>query len=574
MKFHGRTVKGWVLGPAADPPEGRLLPVQRVLGHIRFFDERRLELLRWVSERYIAPLSTVIERSHPPRVASEEKGFAAAPVTGRDPADPLVPGEVSWVRPLPGDEGGACVRGVRGCLEGGGRAVVLVPEADPMPATAWAVLDAFGDRAVWFAGGSERERYRTWLRILAGEFDVVVGTRPAVFAPIPGVGLVWVSREVHPGHREDRSPYYHVRDVAVARARIEGAACSIAALCPSVETATAIETGAVRVSRPPRGQERRAAPLVETVPPEGEDRSARLAALLRAAESAALIVSRSGYGVARVCKRCTQPARCAACEGPIVFERSRAVCRVCGAPGRCANCGAASFGVERGGVERVAEWAVRPAVVPVHIARAGDDDDEGTEADGAGSTDSGRGAETAYVDTGQVLVGTAAAVKDAGPVRLDVVGLLDPDRALARPGLRAGEQALATWMEAAVWAGPRAEGGRVLVQTRNPGHPAVQALIRWEPLPFLLGDGRRRAEAGFPPGCPVFRLALREPGEGPGSESILRAAGAHSVLATAAMGLTLCLVAVRPESLSAFRLEILRLAVDGVVDRVEAEPHL
>jgi primosomal protein N' (replication factor Y) len=226
-------------------------------------------------------------------------------------------------------------------------------------------------------------------------------------------------------------------------------------------------------------------------------------------------------------------------------------------------------------VERVAEWAVRPAIAPVRIARSGNDDDqEEIAAVGAGSRDPGRAAEVARVDTGQVLVGTAAAVKDAGPVRLDVVGLLDPDRALARPGLRAGEQALATWMEASAWAGPRAEGGRVLVQTRNPGHPAVQALIRWEPLPFLLGDGRHRAQAGFPPGCPVFRLALREPEEGPGSESILRDAGAHSVLATAAMGLTLCLVAVRPESLPTFRLEILRLAAEGVVDRVEAEPHL
>ena len=330
------------------------------------------------------------------------------------------------------------------------------------------------------------------------------------------------------------------------------------------------------MSRPPRGQERRAAPLVETVPPEGEDRSARLAALLREAESAALIVSRSGYGVARVCKRCTQPARCAACEGPIVFERSRAACRVCGAPGRCANCGAASFGVERGGVERVAEWAVRPAIAPVRIARSGnDDEEESIGADGTGSPDSGRGAEVAHVDSGEVLVGTAAAVKDAGPVRLDVVGLLDPDRALARPGAAGGRAGAGD-----------VDGGRGVGRPARRGGPGAGPDAKPGPSggagPDSMGAapvppwGRAPASGGRIP-ARVSRSSdwrFANPPDGPGSESILRAAGAHSVLATAAMGLTLCLVAVRPESLSAFRLEILRLAADGVVDRVEAEPHL
>src|SRR5207247_1819636 len=128
------------------------------------------------------------------------------------------------------------------------------------------------------------------------------------------------SREVHPGHREDRSPYYHVREVAMARAGLHGASCVLSALSPSVAKAAAAATGAIRTARPPRTAERTTAPLAETVQPEAEDRSTRLGTLLKAARSAALIVSRRGYGVARVCRRCREPAACSVCRGPIAVQ--------------------------------------------------------------------------------------------------------------------------------------------------------------------------------------------------------------------------------------------------------------
>jgi primosomal protein N' (replication factor Y) len=323
-----------------------------------------------------------------------------------------------------------------------------------------------------------------------------------------------------------------------------------------VETVAAVTAGAVSVVRAPRAAERAAAPLVETVPPEAEDRSARLGAVLRGTRSAALIVSRRGYGVARVCRRCRRPAACGACRGPIVVERGVAACRVCGAAGRCVDCGGTTFGVERGGVERVAEWARQRTPSPVVVAGegAGDGSDEPGE--------------------GRVMVGTAAAVKDLGGLRLDLVAILDPDRALARPGLHAGEQALATWMEAAAWAGPKGGGGRVLVQTRRPGDPAVQALVRWEPERFLLAEGARRAEAGFPPNHPVFRIAGPPAPGGGGLEAALAATGPAALLVSSRPEGTVCLVTVRPEASPGFREEVMRLAARGLVLRVEAEPAL
>jgi primosomal protein N' (replication factor Y) len=564
VPFHRRTVDAWVLGEAESVPGGRLLSVRAVRSSVRFFDPAMLRLLRWMSERYVAPLATVIERSYPPRVVSEEGSAPAGRAPGRRPSAPGPRGEaldvygggstllspgVTWLRPLPGDEAGACLAAVDACLAAGRRAIVIVPTVDPLPATAQAILDRFDDRACAFAGGEPRARYRSWLRIRSGIHDVVVGTRPAVFAPVEGLGLLWISREVHPGHREDRAPYYHVRDVAAERATLEGAACVLASLSPSVETAAGANAGSIRVARAPRPTERLAAPLVETTPPEAEDRSPRLAALLRNVRSATLIVSRRGYGVARVCRSCGAPAACATCGGPIGIERRAPACRVCRSPGVCASCGGSDFGVERGGTERVGEWATRMA------GRAVDVDD------GTGGLHA----------AGGLWVGTAASVHDAGALRVDLVAILDPDRARTRAGLHAPEQALATWMEAAQWAGPRRDGGRVLLQTRHPGDAAIQSLIRWEPVPFLLAEARRRASAGMPPGTAMFRVSGDA---GADLAAMLEGAGGSTVAAMSREGGTVCLVAVAPRDLARFGGEVRGLAARGIVDRVEAEPQL
>lgn len=564
VQFHGRTLRGWVLGPTDDVP-ARVLPVRRVLSRVPLFDRRSLRLFRWMAERYVAALPAVIARALPPRVAGEEERPVPSPAAPPSPPSggPLAGyragggllaacrgGTGSFVvRPLPDEEAASCVEAVAACLRGGREAVVVFPEMEPLPATAAAVLEAFGPAAVLFAGGDRRSRYRVWLEVLAGRFRVVVGTRPAVFAPVPRLGLVWVHREAHAAHREERAPHHHVREVALARGRLEEAACVLAALAPSGEAAALVEDGHAAWVRPPRARERAAAPLVETARPEREDRSPRLGTVLRDAESGFLLVSRRGYGVARVCRTCGEPARCPACRGPIAVGTEGAACAVCHADAACPACGARDFGVERGGAQRIAEWAGRVTHLPVRLVEEG----------GAAVPPGG----------GRVVVGTSAAVKDFGHRRVGLVAVLDADRALRRAGLRAPEQALATWMEAAAWAGPRAGGGRVLVHTREPGDPAIQALIRWDPAHLHRRDRERRTAAGFPPGFPVFRVR-----GAPGLEEALAALDPEHLLSTSAGDEAVCLVTVHPEETAVFRERVLELVGDGVVSRVEAEPQL
>ena len=559
VPFHGRATRGWILGPTQDLPK-RMLEVKKVVSPVRFFDERALELFRWVSERYIAPLAAVIARAVPPRVASEEAeadrqsdlrrasspagaephGSILAAYRGGEPAlEAIGRGDGAFVvRPAPEDEQAVAVEAVAACVAGGRRAIVLVPEAVPVPATASALLDAFGERAALFLGGGKRSRYRLWLEIASGRYDVVIGTRPAVFAPVDDLGLIYLARESHPAHREDRAPYYHARDVALARSRFEGAVCVLAAACPSAE-ATAL--GLPIVSSAARRW-----PPVEVVRPGPAGRAPRLVKALGTTRRGFVFSQLPGSGVAQVCRSCGEPAACASCGGLLRAAAGAVTCVVCGAPGRCRSCGGSSFGVRRGGAEHVEEWAGRAAPVPVRRLR----EDEPARLPGPD----------------EILIGGPDDVRDLGPGDLDLVAILDVDLAERRPGLASRERSLATWMEAVGWARPH---GRAIVQASRPSEPIVQALVRGNPDRFHADEMRRRREAGLPVGAAVFRVAGAAELEGE-----LRAFDPSTLLVSSSEGRTICLLALDPERVGTLGTRLRELAADGVVDRVEAEPHL
>lgn len=576
VPFHGRLVRGWVLGPTEDVP-ARMASVKKILSPVRFFDTSMLELLRWMGERYLAPLAAVIGRAVPPRVASEETfdaSHARAERGGRPRGDDehgtllrsaaragthsrsariarlggyrnaerllnaIERGAGTYVaRPAPADEAAVAVACVTGALDGGRTAIVLVPEVEPLPATAAAIRDAFGKDVALFLGGDRRARYRMWLDIADGMYRVVVGTRPAVFAPLADVGAVYVHREGHAQHREERSPYYHVRDVAMERARIEGAVCVLAAFCPSLE-ATPFERTVVE----PAG--RRWAP-VEVVKPGPEGRSPRLVRALTQVRGAFLYEPLPGYGIARVCRSCGETAACASCRGTIRVRAGELRCAVCEAPGRCASCGASDFGIARGGAERVHEWVGGLTSRRVSFA-------------GTGSPPS--------PNPDEILVGGLEVLKDVGAPGFDLVGILSADASLRRPGLSARERAVSAWFEAAAWARP---DGRVIVQTSSPNDPAIQALVMARPDRFHRSESARRADAGFPIGAPVFRIAGTHE-----LEASLAAVPHHTLLSAGADEATVCLLALDPSDLPVFGREVRRLAGRGVVTRVEAEPHL
>jgi primosomal protein N' (replication factor Y) len=512
VPFGGRRrVDGWVLGEAAEvPPEAR--PILKVVSPVPAFGPRELELARWVAARWAGSLTDTLRLTIPPRVAAVEKTAAIAalaaepdpaaappapPAPPSPPPDRHVPAlladlaagrgptRVGWWRPEPGADRGEIVADlIELVLARGLGAIVIAPEVAAGSPVADAVRKRFPDAAD-LAGGeagglSPRRRYRHWLELGAGSTRVAVGGRSAVFAPLPRLGLVVVDDEASHLLKEQRTPRYNARDVAIHRAATEDAACLLIGSLPSAEAAAALtaKRPGWRSIVPERATERRLAPLVEVVDPDDEGpagprihpRALRVVRdALAAGESAYVLVPRRGPA--------GEPGSGPRTAGQVAAELTRMLPR-----------GTPVWRLDREVVEAGTEppWAV-----------------------------AGPG----------VVVGTVAGVKDRPPLPgCRTVVVVGADAALGQAEVRAAEDAVRTWWRAALWCGPRGGGGRMVLQTRLGGHHAVQALVRWEPSHFWKAELPRRAELGFPPARALVLAEGAEPADGQAAAELLTAA--------------------------------------------------
>jgi primosomal protein N' (replication factor Y) len=332
---------------------------------------------------------------------------------------------------------------------------------------------------------------RDWARAAAGGC-VAVGARAAAWAPRPRLGAVVVLDEHDEVYQEERAPTWNARDVAAERARRAGAPCVLVSPCPSL--ATLASTQLLTLAR---GDEREGWPVVEVVDRRAEEPglglySARLVAVARQAEEGRRVVcvlNRRGRARLLACATCGELARCEAC-GAVVEEAGTGEagtqpagaglrCRRCALvrPVVCAACGSARLRVVRAGVSRARDDLERLAGRPVAEITAG----------------RAPGPPPAV----PVLVGTEAVLHRVA--RAWVVAFLDLDQELLAPRWRAGEDALALVARAARVVGGRADGGRLLLQTRLPGHEVVDAAVHADPSRLAVVESARRAALGFPP---------------------------------------------------------------------------
>jgi primosomal protein N' (replication factor Y) len=499
VPFGGRKrVDGWVVGPAPEvPPEAR--PILKVVSPLPAFGPRELELARWVASRWCGSLSDTLRLTLPPRVAAVEKtAVGDKPAAARPAPEPsaelpealaaLAAGSgerVAWWRPEPGADRGELVADlVELVVARGLGAIVVAPEVAAGSPVADAVRKRFPDAADLSggeAGGmSPRRRYRHWLELAAGSCLVAVGGRSAVFAPLPRLGLVVVDDEASHLLKEQRTPRYSARDVALHRAAADRAACLLIGTLPSAEAAAALTRRAPgwRSVVPPRARERGLAPLVEVVDPDDE-----------------------GPARARIHPRAMRVVRDALAAGESAYVLVP----------RRGPAGEAGSGPRTAGQVAAELARVLPHGTPVWRL-----DREVVEA----------GTEPPWAVAGPgVVVGTVAGIKDRPPLPgCRTVVVVGADAALGQAEVRAAEDAVRTWWRAALWCGQRGGGGRMVLQARDGGHHAVQTLVRWEPSHFWRHELPRRAELGFPPARALVLVEGPEPDDGTAAYELLTAA--------------------------------------------------
>ena len=545
----GRRVRGIVIGLERRAPGRALAAIGALVVGPALCPPPHDRLLEWVAERYCAPRGLAFGRAVPARVRVEagptvalSDGPGPSRILsyrgGHDLVSDLAAGRAGgWcLQARPGEDRGALVcELVAAAGRGGGAALVSVPEVRYGSPVLDALARAWPHLARLDAAVSARARSEGWLRLASGH-GLGAGGRSALLAPAPGLRLVVVDDEHHQAYKEDRSPRFHARRVALERARLQGALCVLASSTPSLETVLAARRGRLRQAEPEREAMRAARPLVEVLPrprghPLGDGVARRVTGALRAGQRVALLAPARGYARALWCGSCRRSLRCPRCETGLAYDRRSPPparggppggpslrCPRCAytsrPPGRCPRCGAAEWRYLGAGSERLAEQ-VRRAWPRARVART----DPDVMAEGAGDRPP-----DIYVTT---WVGTKEVLRP--PV--SVVVVLDADALLRRPewwAAEAGYQALA---EMASWAGPASAGGRLVVQCSEPAHHAVQAVVRADHRFFCDRELEQRAELYYPPFSELVRAAAR----GAGAPGLLERVAAEARSAGAAV---------------------------------------
>lgn len=538
VKFSGQELSGYVLERTAESDAGHdLVPLHKVVSPVAVLTPGLRELANRVAARYAGTVSDVLRVAIPPRVAKVEKEPAAdepggqpAPGAATQSVRAEAPGP-AWAEYRNGSaflrhlNGGGSPRAVLSALQGfgpggwprliaeavaavrqsGRGAVVVVPDyrdLDRVQAALEELLPA-SDVARLTADDGQTPRYRSYLQVLNGTAGVAVGTRSAAYAPVRDLGLVVCWDDGDDLHIEQRSPYAHTREVLLLRAEQDGAACLLAGHSRSTEAQRLVDAGWAMPVDAARPVVRRTVPRVLNTADSFEqerDPLARIARLPGAAWRTAkdglergpvlVQVARSGYAPSLVCDRCREPARCQSCQGPLAIagaSGSSAVpqCRWCSAPApawRCGHCNNTHLRRGATGVLRTAEELGRAFPGKPVVTSSGDHVKAGVP------------------DAASLVVATVGAepVADGGYA---AALLLDGDSLLRRENLRAGEDAVRRWFNAAALVRPAAEGGVVVITADDTA--AVGALLRWDPAGYAQRELGLRTELQLPPAVRV-----------------------------------------------------------------------
>ncbi|MFC1467782.1 primosomal protein N' [Verrucomicrobiota bacterium] len=412
------------------------------------------------------------------------------------------------------------LQAIQHVLDKGQSSIVLVPEIALTPQTVDRFRSRFGEVvAVLHSSLSEGERHDEWARIRNGEAQIVIGARSALFAPIENIGLIVVDEEHEQTYKQDESPRYNARDVAVVRAHMEKCAVVLGSATPSLESYHNVMQGKYQMATMRNRVDDRQMPRINVIDMRLEAQREGKPSLfakelldqignrLHRTEQVMLFLNRRGFAASLICPECGYVTECDMCSVSMTYHKKdhRMGCHICGeekpVPEKCPECGLLDFSKRGVGTERIEE-VIGKCFPKARVFRMDSDTMRKKDAYRKVLADF----RAAKID---ILIGTQMIAKGLDFPNVTLVGVINADITLHMPDFRAGERTYQLLTQVAGRAGRGDLAGEVIIQTYTPHHQAIQAVRNLGYEQFADQELAFREELLYPPYSHLVCLTLK-----------------------------------------------------------------
>lgn len=559
VPFRRRPTLGIVVGLPQEPPRGlegkQLQSVLEVPDAHPLLSPALLQLVRWMARYYCAPIGEVVRASLPARLLDPKAPRTLRPQTPPEmqaeaPADAFILTDAQQAALdalLAAAHGGEPSVHLLHGITGSGKTEVylrllaslasehrqgllLVPEIGLTSQLTARAAARFGDRvAVYHSGMTDAQRHAQWERIRSGLVDAVIGTRSALFAPLPNLGAIVVDEEHDASFKQDEGVAYHGRDAAVMRAHLERAVAVLGSATPSLESLANARSGKyARLLLPARTAgallprveivdlRRAARPANDDAPPRGEAALSpelfdAIGETLERGEQTLLYLGRRGFASALHCEACGEAFRCPNCDIALVAHlpgrganAGHLACHYCdhriAMPERCDKCGSDALDLIGQGTQRL-EAELHDFFPKARVARL----DSDVVASPRERQRIFTGMRSGKID---ILVGTQMVTKGHDFPRITLVGVILADMLLHLPDFRAAERTFQLLIQVAGRAGRGERPGRVIIQTHQPEHASIAAALHHDNEAFAEHELAFRKLLSYPPFSRLVNVRL------------------------------------------------------------------
>jgi len=535
VPFGRRRERGFVTGFTSERPNVSLARIEKLLEEEPVFDEKTIQLCRWLADYYLSTLGETLKLAFPARRAKRKEPstsyFSTMPphlALNQEQEIALEKIKKSLdcanhkVFLLEGVTGSGktevYLQAIAHALNLGKSAIVLVPEIALTAQTVERIKSKFGQIvAVLHSGLTAGERFGQWQRLKFGDCRVAVGARSALFAPLENLGLIIVDEEHETAYKQNRNPRYHAREAALKRGELESAVVILGSATPSLESKFLAEQKKYEPLNLTQRVEGRPLPEMAIVDMRQESSAGRkeifssllleeISRCLEAKEKAILFLNRRGYANFLLCRECGLVLKCRRCAVSLTYHQSENLlkCHHCGyqerAPQTCPACGGYRIRQFGFGTQRV-ESEIKALFPDLSVIRM--------DADTTAKRDAHRQKliEFQRLEKG-ILLGTQMIAKGLDFPEVTLVGVIDADTALHLPDFRAAERTFQLILQVAGRAGRGSRPGKVIIQTYCSDNYVLESLRQGNYDQFYAQEMNFRRELNYPPYSSLVNILI------------------------------------------------------------------